>query len=329
MDIAIRREIQLVLPVTEVTTWILAEKRERLPPGCRLALPATDSLRVANDKARVLELAAQLGIPAPRTIAIASAAEAAGRCDLPYPVVVKSARSRVLTAAGWFSTSVEYAENPQELADKLRRLPTDSYPVLLQERIQGPGVGVFACYEHGMPVTFFSHRRLREKPPSGGVSVLCESIPLDPTAVRHAQRLLTALRWHGVAMVEFRLDGRTNQLNLLEINGRFWGSLQLAIDAGVDFPELVVRIVNGEEPRPASSYEIGRRSRWFIGDFDALLSVLFRKRASLHVPDDHPGRLRSLWRVLNPWQRSQRNEVLRLDDPRPGLFEILRWLRGG
>ena len=40
-------------------------------------------------------------------------------------------------------------------------------------------------------------------------------------------------------MVEFKLDARDGVAKLMEINGRFWGSLQLAVDAGVDFPAIL------------------------------------------------------------------------------------------
>ena len=56
------------------------------------------------------------------------------------------------------------------------------YPSLIQERIVGPGIGVFVLCDHGRLLAAFAHRRLREKPPSGGASVLCESVAVDPGA---------------------------------------------------------------------------------------------------------------------------------------------------
>ena len=138
------------------------------------------------------------------------------------------------------------------------------------------------CYQHGRLVAEFSHRRIREKPPSGGVSVLCESVPVVPQAKQYAQALLDALRWEGVAMVEFKMDMADQSLKLIEINGRFWGSLQLAIDAGVDFPALLVQTL-ADEPMPViDSYRVGVRSRWLMGDFDALLMRLFKREDELH-----------------------------------------------
>lgn len=110
-----------------------------------------------------------------------------------------------------------------------------NYPFTIQSFVKGTGQGVFALFKHGSPVCYFSHRRLREKPPTGGVSVLSESAPLNQQLKESAERLLLSAKWHGVAMVEFRVaeDGTGY---LMEVNPRFWGSLQLAIDSGVDFP---------------------------------------------------------------------------------------------
>jgi predicted ATP-grasp superfamily ATP-dependent carboligase len=187
-------------------------------------------------------------------------------------------------------------------------------------------VGLFACYDRGYPVALFSHKRLREKPPSGGVSVLCESAPLNPDAVEYASRLLGKLEWHGVAMVEFKQDDRDGTLKLMEINGRFWGSLQLAIDAGVDFPAIAVSIAAGAHPEPVTSYPLGIRNRWFLGDLDVLLTVLFHSRRRLSLPPGFPSRLdlaRDFVRLRAPHLNY---EVWDLSDPFPGMVELWHWL---
>ena len=88
----------------------------------------------------------------------------------------------------------------------------------------------------GEPLLLFQHRRIREYPISGGVSTCCESMPLDPKLRDWSVALLKAMNWDGVAMVEFRYDEASGRAVLLEVNGRFWGSLPLAVHAGCDFP---------------------------------------------------------------------------------------------
>ena len=201
--------IDVVLPMTEVTTLLLTEQRLRLPSSCTLPFASVESIAMASNKAAVVDLARRVGVPTPRTIAVASEVGAVIEANtLRFPIVIKPARSRVRSVDGWISTRVAYAVDAADLESKLRRLRPDVFPVLLQERIHGRGIGVFACYDQGRPVAFFSHERLREKPPSGGISVLSRSTALNPVAVDYSKRLLDRLGWHGVAMVEFKNDDR-------------------------------------------------------------------------------------------------------------------------
>jgi predicted ATP-grasp superfamily ATP-dependent carboligase len=314
--------------MTEVTTLLLTQQQASLPSRVSLPFASADAIANASDKSEVLRIAQANGVPTPATIVVANAAEAAAAAaKLTWPAVIKPARSRVRTATGFVSTGVSYAHDADDLRRQTAALDPAVYPLLLQERIEGPGVGLFACYDRGRPVARFAHRRIREKPPSGGVSVLRESAPLDPHAVEHADRLLRALAWHGVAMVEFKRDRRDNSLRLMEINGRFWGSLQLAIDAGVDFPAILVELARGEHPELQPSFKVGVKSRWLWGDVDSLLLQLFRSRASLNLPADHPGRLRALWDFMHFWGRDLHYEVFRRDDYRPWLLETKSWFR--
>jgi predicted ATP-grasp superfamily ATP-dependent carboligase len=202
---------------------------------------------------------------------------------------------------------------------------SSEYPILLQQRIVGPGVGVFMCYQRGNLVAQFSHRRIREKPPSGGVSVLCESVPVAPQAKQYAQALLDALRWEGVAMVEFKMDEADQTLKLMEINGRFWGSLQLAIDAGVDFPDLLLQTLAAVPMKRIDAYRVGVRSRWFMGDLDALLMRIFKREDELHLPPGHAGKLTSIFQFMKLWQKDTYNEIFRFPDFKPALYEAKRW----
>lgn len=319
--------VDVLLPMTEITTLLLTQHRDDLPPGCRLPFAPAAAISRASDKAAVLEMARDLDIPVPRTSLIRSIEEAprVNYTDA-YPVVVKPARSRSRAGDRWISSKVSYAWSQDELASTLAGLDPEAYPVLLQERVTGQGVGIFACYCDGRPVALFSHRRLREKPPSGGVSVLSESTPLDPVAVAYATRLLDGLAWHGVAMVEFKKDDRDGTFRLMEINSRFWGSLQLAINSGVDFPRIAVDVATDNLNSPVFTYRTGVRNRWFLGDLDALVAVLLRDRESLNLPPGFPSRTKLLGEFFNCLNPNVHYEVWSLSDPRPGLLELARWL---
>ena len=167
----------------------------------------------------------------------------------PFPVVVKPALSKTNVGDEILSAGVMYAKDLDELLHLYATVQILRYPSLIQEMITGEGTGLFTLFDKNKHLALFSHRRLLEKPPSGGVSVMSESIPLDQEMVDSASKLLSAVGWTGVAMVEFKRDIRDNKPKLMEINGRFWGSLQLAVASGVDFPSLFVDYCQGRSPQ--------------------------------------------------------------------------------
>src|SRR5208283_2488478 len=123
---------------------------------------------------------------------------------------------------------------------------------VIQEFIQGEAYGFFALYRRGRIVASFMHKRIREVPPTGGPSSAAESV-YDQRLLSLGTRILDHLSWHGLAMVEFKKDSRTHDFRLLEINPKFWGSLDLAIEAGIDFPHLATQMVtmnNVAAPKP-------------------------------------------------------------------------------
>jgi hypothetical protein len=115
----------------------------------------------------------------------------------------------------------------------------------------------------------------------------------------------------------------------MEVNARFWGSLQLAIDAGIDFPSLLVRCAGGETVPECHYYRAGIRSRWFWGDVDHLYLRFSRSRAELQLEDGAGSRFQALLDFLRVHPGRDRCEVWRWRDPAPFIVETLQWLGFG
>jgi predicted ATP-grasp superfamily ATP-dependent carboligase len=233
------RDVDAILPIGQDTTRSLSQHRDRLPAPAPLAPP--EATAVADSKARTIELARKLGIPTP--------ADATS-----FPAVAKNP-----TGSG----QVRYVDSADEVPEGW----------LTQEYVRGEGRGLFALFDRGEERAVFMHRRLREFPVTGGASTAAESID-DPELRELGLRLLRELGWHGVAMVEFKRRPNGEYV-LMEINPKFWGSLDLAIAAGVDFPWLAVQLALGRDVRPVDSYRVGVRFQWVFSD---LLHVAARPR---------------------------------------------------
>lgn len=320
--------ITVIMPVTDATMQAVAEHRESLGLSKTLGLPSVESYNLVSDKYHLCRLAAEQGVPIPSTVFVDQGIPPADTEALGgYPLIVKPGRSLVLVNGHWTKTSVHQVDNRDELDLLYRTVPYLREPSLIQKRIEGEGQGVFALCNSGDPVALFAHRRIREKPPSGGISVLRESIELPKEMTDHAVRLLKKVRWHGVAMVEFKVEHGTGIPNLMEINGRFWGSLQLALDAGINFPHLLYQLVKGlPVALPHGSYRAGVKSRWFLGDLDHLLMRTFKSNQSLKLPPGYPSRVRNVLDFLRFFQHDLHYEIERWEDPAPARYELRQYL---
>jgi predicted ATP-grasp superfamily ATP-dependent carboligase len=284
------------------------------------------AFEAVSDKWNLLRVARRLNITIPQMTYISD-----GRSlervypTLKFPVVLKPYRSMIWTDDHCIAASVKYAESPRELE---RTVAQYEYfgrsPFLIQEYVSGQAHGIFALYNQGQLVASFAHRRLRENPPSGGVSVLCESVEKNPVAWRMAKTLLDHIGWHGVAMVEFKVTADGTPY-LMEVNGRFWGSLQLAIDAGVDFPWLLYQLATGKTVDSVDGYSTGVRSRWLLGDVAWLWKVL----AGHELPPGPPlpNKMRSILQFLNFFDSHTHCEESRWHDMKPFFFALARLVR--
>lgn len=321
-----RHAVDVLIPISEAALLAILPRRSQLGT-CLLPFPDLATFERICDKAEVLSVAAEEGIAIPAQATLESFGAPVPADLPPFPIVIKPSRSVTKRDGEHSKHSVRHAADRGELDKVLAVMPPSAFPLILQQRIVGPGAGIFLLLWEGTTRAVFAHRRLREKPPAGGVSVYRESVAADPALVERSKRLLARLNWLGVAMVEYKFDGSTGTPYLMEINGRFWGSLQLAIDAGVDFPRLLLEVATGDGPPSPPIWTVGVRSRWWWGDVDHLLTMFRRSRATLSLPPGHPGRWATLLNFLVPRARN-RNETLRWDDPKPFLIETLEWLAG-
>lgn len=323
-----QEDIGLLLPMTDTSVPILLGLRDQIP-GLVVPLPAASAYDAISDKRNLMEVAKRIGVPVPEQVVVHDAPDATlalDRFGSAVPLVLKPARSAVLSPDGVRRFGVRVLARSAALPEALAAFPREAYPILVQERIVGSGLGAFLLTDRGRPIARFGHRRIREKPPTGGVSVYREAVPLRDDIRVHAERILEAFGWTGVAMVEFKEDAATGTPYLMEVNGRFWGSLQLAIDAGVDFPDLLVRMGLGEDLEAAPPARSGVRSRWLWGDVDHLLWLMRYGRRARATDPALPFALTALARFLIPWRPGERLEVLRPTDPGPFLRESVQWL---
>ncbi len=274
-----------LLAVSETDIELLNRHRARLA-GYRFLFADEQRMNLVLNKEQTYFAAARVGIRVPRTEQPANMEQVETlAAELHFPVVLKWANPNesrsALSAAGLTLDKTHYCDTPAELIAYLKPYQQAGIYPLIQEYCAGYGLGQFILMQGGEAHYAFQHRRVHEWPPEGGFSSLCESVALASHQALMAQSvaLLRELEWEGIAMVEYRHDPATGQSALMEINGRYWGSLPLARHAGAAFPWLSYQVFGLGRAVAQQPYRSGVRCRFMIPETKRLARILFRQGA--------------------------------------------------
>lgn len=312
--------VSIILPVSEESSALCNMEREAWESaGMILGCATDDILKNAFDKASTVKAAQQCGLRTPATEypnSLVEAVEAGER--LGYPCVVKPRFSQSWDGIRFRPTQVRSVADAAGLREAVTEARTHGAWPLIQEFVPGHGAGVFALYSSGRPVAWFAQESIRSIRPMASPNCLRRSVPVDPTLRDHAERLLTSFDWHGPAMVELRTDPAGDSW-LMEVNGRFWVSLQLAVSAGVDFPRLWVEALRGLPVAGPVEYD-DVVLRWLWGDVKRFLGVVISGPPAGYV-GPYPTMREALRDLLGPQPDGTILEMWQRDDRWPAVGE--------
>lgn len=312
----------LVLPCSDSVLLPLEANQSCFDGGLILLLPRSrEHFEIAFDKKRTLELADQIGVETPRTWLCQNTDAAHSIChEVHWPVVVKPRHSVSWNGNSGTQQTAVYAFSGEELLALFSfvRATTGEAP-LIQEYVPGEEAGAEFLCKDGKVLARCAHRRIRSVSPTGGAGAVTETVPLSYHGIgERAERLARALCWTGPIMVEFKISRASGRPVLMEINGRFWGSLPLAIAAGVDFPYLAYQLASNGYVEPKGVYQEGVVSRYFAGDLKNLLSVLFEQSPMRAI--GYPRRRTALKTFFFHGRRSTA-AIFDIHDIKPALLE--------
>jgi predicted ATP-grasp superfamily ATP-dependent carboligase len=332
------RGIAAVLPATDAALWALSRWRTDLPETARAILPPHDAVVFALDRTALHDRAVALGLSCLTTSRI-------GHADEIEPVLRRLAAQ---TGDHRLQALVRPLVPWEEREDGSRRLatalPIDSLGALrrllyeredlveagcvVEPRPDGRYLGYGAVCRDGEVLAEVFQERLREQGGLSGVSTLARTLPPDDAVRAVARPLLRALHFNGAALVELFVgdDGVVRLVNLIP---RLWGSLGLALQAGVNVPLLLLRLARGDVPPPGALATPGAVWRWVAGDLEAV------GRQTAHLVARVEGRgvlrsraddLRELLALRAPTRRAG-SDVFAADDPLPAALELQQRLR--
>ena len=227
-----------------------------------------------NKKNKSIAFVKSLGLPTPITFEASSEGDVRHFIkEIGEPVVLKTIESS--GARGVFFL------NKSNILQKVEQLFEDNRigwdDLILQQYVNGSGYGVSMLFNQGNLRAKFTHKRNRERFSTGGPSTIRTSTK-NGLLEEYAVEILTKIKYHGVGMIEFKYNEETGQCWFIEANPRFWGSLGLAIQSGVDFPFLLYQMAINGDISPVLDYKIGTTTKWLFGDILAVIAQIKKSR---------------------------------------------------
>ena len=248
--------IKVLLPIGNISCSLVSKYKNEIKKYTNVPIVDYNKMIIAQNKRKTFKFAKEINIPIPLTYHPDSLDEVKTiKEKINFPIVIKKVNaneSGVIYCNNWSELTSIYSDYTKN-SDETTQLP------IIQEYIHGQGVGFYGLFNNGVCEAYFMHERLHEYPITGGSSTFAKS-SYDEELRILGEKILSKLEWHGVAMVEFKKN-KIGDYYLMEINPKFWGSLELSYAAGLDFSYLTYLLALGQHI-PKTDYNRNIYFRW-------------------------------------------------------------------
>jgi predicted ATP-grasp superfamily ATP-dependent carboligase len=317
-----RPDIGFVFPMLGLALIRLCEHRDLLPEGVVVVMPEPALVELCDHKTRLLEIAAELGVPQPGLAVVGSMAELEDAVRATgFPCIVKPAVAELrLDGEKGFICADE-----AELRRRLPAWPEGHASLLVQRYVTGLRHNLHFAARDGRLLRCLDAVSLRTQRPDGtGVTVEGISVDLPDDMRAYCERLLARVSYTGIGCMQFLRDERDGAAVFLEINPRLAAGYGISQHCGLDLPVLAMDLARGA-PIPELDDPVirraGQRFAWTSGDLEGLKKAVRQREVGLKQA--------ALWLgdIARSAFRADMHLTWRWHDPRPTLALYARMLR--
>ncbi len=268
LDRITRDSCDTLFPMDDDSMDLVISHQERFDNICKLALPSKESFLLALNKDKTVAIAQKAGAICPETVFIDDIDSLPSKiASMKFPLVIKPVNS-----SG--SRGIRIVQDEKTFFDTYAEIHS-MYPFPMVQEYIGGNEKVDVCLLYNKKSELracFIQKELRHFPIGIGPSTVQESIYF-PELKEIALKIMEGLPWVGVVELEFMIDRANDRIVFMEINPRFWASVEMAVLAGVDFPDLYYKVAVTGDCEEVFTYREGVRARWlFPGDILHFLS---------------------------------------------------------
>jgi predicted ATP-grasp superfamily ATP-dependent carboligase len=260
-------EVKLVLPIGYWTNLTCSKNNEKIMKYSNLVLDNYEKVSNVSNKRDIIPILKKSGVIIPKTFVVNELSDVE-KVIFSNKMIIKS----VIEETG---KKVDYANSKESLRELLK-LRLEYGPQIVQDYITGEGRGFFAFCKNGKILQSFQHKRIRQYPESGGVSSCAESI-YDQRLGKIGEIFIRKLKWTGPVMLEFIYNLDSKEYLFLEMNPKFWGSLDLSIFCGLNFPKIPFDLINNNKIIRID-YPVGKRFQWVLPEDTLRIKTSINKK---------------------------------------------------
>ncbi len=306
LNIVKEDQYDIVIPVRDDTTSLLSKHKDEFSKYTKLYLSNHESIKKLRDKGETIKLARKCKVPVPETYFPEDTKVEEIKKSVKYPALI---RPRISSGA----RGICYVESAEEFDGSYHKVKDEYGEPIIQEYVSHDGghFSIGALFNEASELmAVHVYKELKQYPINGGPAVTAISVPKEGWVDTMLQ-ILKEANWVGPAHMDVLYDPLSNEPKLLEVNPRFWMSLNLSIKSGVDFPYLICKLARGEQVTPVDSYKVGLKYRWVLPN-----EILWMLQT--------PNKVQGIKEFINFWNNETCYGELALKDPLPIVGILLQ-----
>lgn len=231
--------ISVVVPIAEPEHSFFIKYKDAISQISKIIpLPELSNFEIAKGKKLLSDFAETNNIAHPRSFYITSESDKQQMlATANFPILIKPVDQK----GGDGIIKVMTGEDFEEQVPKIVQ------PLFIQEYIEGYDIDCSVLCLNGKIITYTI-----QKGTLVGHNPYAPQLGFDfitnEEVFQIAKTTMSKLNWSGVAHLDLRYDSKTNSYLLLEINPRFWGSIEGSRVSGINFPDLAIQLAQGNLP---------------------------------------------------------------------------------
>lgn len=229
--------INIIVPIAENEIAFFIKYKTKIEHTASIIpLPELASFEIAIDKRRLSDFAKTSQIPHPNSFFITSETDTQQvLSDIEFPILIKP-----LSLKG--GDGILKINTKEKFETYLKKV---NQSVFIQEYIEGYDIDCSVLCLNGEVLN-----HTIQKGNLNGNNIFAPQLAFNflqnDDVLKVAKQIMSKLNWSGIAHLDMRYDAKANDFKLIEINARFWGSIEGSRFAGINFPQQAIELALGK-----------------------------------------------------------------------------------